>query len=540
MPLARPRPVARAIRIAAIAVLYVLAARAGLQLDAISGFATLVWPPSGIALAALLLGGYELWPGIFLGAVIANVLTGAPILAALAIGVGNTLEAVIGAYLLRRIPGLRLSLDRVPDAIGLIFLAAAIPPVVASTIGVASLHLGGIVARDAIGATWRAWWLGDVIGAVLVAPLVMVWASSGVRISRGSRLVEASALTLAVLAASLFIFVIPATRNAVPFNQAYVFYPLLVWAAVRFGQHGAVSTTFLVSVIAIWGTAMGHGPFASSNLHASLFALQTFMGVTAATFLVLGASTAERNQAVQDISAAHEVAAHANRAKAQFLAVMSHELRTPLNAIAGYSELLEMGVNGTLSEKQADAVTRIRRNQEHLLDLIDEVLSYAKLEAGNTEILAETVPVAEAFDALDPLVEPQLRHKKIDLRRGVLEEPLLVTADRAKLRQILLNIVMNAIKFTPQGGEIRLDARRAGNNVVISATDTGIGVSAEKIPRLFEPFFQVDSNMTREYAGVGLGLPIARDLARAMGGEVTFASEPGKGSVVSIILPAAR
>ncbi|HUR00608.1 MAG TPA: MASE1 domain-containing protein [Gemmatimonadaceae bacterium] len=526
------------VRIAAIAILYVLAARAGLQLDAISGFATLVWPPTGIALAALLLGGYGLWPGVFLGAVIANVLTGAPLLVAGGIGLGNTLEALFGAYALTSIPGFRCSLDRVPDAIGLI-LQSALSPVIAASIGVTSLYLGGIVGRGAIGETWRAWWLGDAIGAVLVAPVILVWATKLVGIPPARRFVEAIALTLAVLVASLLIFFLPATRNGAPFNQAYVFYPLLMWAAVRFAQHGSVALTFLVSVIAIWGTAMGHGPFNAPTLHGGLFALQTFMGVTAATFLVLGASTAERDQAVEDISAAHEVAADANRAKAEFLAVMSHELRTPLNAIAGYSELLSLGIAGPLSEKQADAVTRIRSNQRHLLGLIDQVLSFARVEAGHTQIVSERVPVVEAFDGLDPLIRPQVLEKRLALTRDPIEEDLSVQADPGKLRQILLNAIVNAIKFTPANGEIRLGARRAGNDVVMTIADTGIGVEPDKVARIFEPFFQVDSKTTREYAGVGLGLTIARDLARAMNGDIGFESEVGKGSVVSVTLPVA-
>jgi len=532
----RPR-LLQAVRIVAIAALYVLAARAGLRLDAISGFAALVWPPTGIALAALLLGGYRLWPGVFLGAAIANVLTGAPILVAIGIAIGNSLEAFFGAYALRRIPGFRLSLDRVRDAIGLIVLAGALAPLIAATIGVTSLQLGGLVPAGAFADTWRAWWLGDAIGAVLVAPLVLVWMTKPAGIPPASRLVEAGALTLAVAVAGLLLFVIPATRNGVPFNQAYVFYPLLVWGAVRFAQHGSVSLTFLISVIAIWGTAMGNGPFAGATLHQSLSALQTFMGVTAATFLVLGASTAERDQAVEDISAAHEVAANANRAKADFLAVMSHELRTPLNAIAGYAELLAVGIDGTLAPKQSDSVERIRRNQAHLLELIDEVLSFAKIDAGRNRLTVERVPVAEAFDNIDPLVLPQLQKKGLRLDRGSVDDGLSVRADPARLRQILLNVVVNAIKFTPAEGQITLRATRVGKDVVLSVADTGIGVSPDKVPHIFDPFFQVDTRMTREYSGVGLGLTIARDLARAMDGDVGFESEVGKGSVVSVTLP---
>ena len=517
--------------------LYVLAARMGLQLGAISGFATLVWPPTGIALVALLLGGYRLWPGIFLGAFIANTWAGAPVFVALGIAGGNTLEALVGVSLLRQLPDFRRSLDRVRDAVALILIAGGLATLVSATIGVSSLYFGGLVEPGQLAATWRSWWLGDAMGALLIAPPVLVWSSRPVGVPPPHRLLEASALTLAVLLASLLIFVFPDERGNGLFNQAYVFFPLLTWAAIRFGQHGAVATTLLVSVIAVWGTAIGQGPFVDATLHASLFGLQTFMGVTAATFLVLGASTAERDRVRSDLSAAHDVAAKANRAKADFLAVMSHELRTPLNAIAGYSEILTMEVTGPLTEKQSEAVSRIQRSQEHLLTLIDDVLNFAKIEAGTSRIDPRPVRVFAAFDDLDPLVQPELLRKRIMLERTPLDVELEVYADPHKLRQILLNIVGNAIKFTPSGGQIRLGASREDDMVVMTVADTGIGVPADKIKKVFEPFFQVDAGTTREYSGVGLGLAIARDLARAMDGEIQFESELGKGTVVSLMLP---
>ena len=509
----------------------------GLQIGAISGFATLVWPPTGIALAALLLGGYRLWPGIFLGALIANVWNGAPIPVALGIAAGNTLEALLGAYLLRKLPDFRLSLDRVRDAVGLILIAGGLATVVSATIGVVSLNLAGLVEPGQLAATWRAWWLGDAMGALLIAPAVLVWSTKPIGIPPARRLLEASALTLAVVLASLIIFVAPENKGSGLFNQAYVFFPLLTWAAIRFGQHGAVAATLLVSVIAVWGTATGHGPFIDGTLHASLFSLQTFMGVTAATFLVLGASTSERDRVMDDLSAAHDVAAKANRAKAEFLAVMSHELRTPLNAIAGYSEILTMGVSGPLTGKQAEAVARIQRSQEHLLTLIDDVLNFAKIEAGTSKLMPQPVSVAAAFDELDPLIEPELLRKRISLERASFDPQLEVYADPNKLRQILINIVGNAIKFTPSGGRIRLGAARVDDGVMMTIADTGIGVASDKVAQVFEPFFQVDAGTTREYSGVGLGLAIARDLARAMGGEIDFESELGKGTTVSLLLP---
>src|SRR6266550_4546969 len=524
----------------AVAVVYVVAARAGLQLDAVSGFATLVWPPTGIALATLLLGGYRLWPGIFVGALIANVWTGAPIVVALGIATGNTLEALLGSYALKRLPGFRLSLDRVMDAVALIVLAAGLSTLVSASVGVTSLHLGGIVARSDVIETWRSWWLGDAIGALLVAPPILVWATARGISPRPRRMLEAAALAASVLIASLLIFVAPVSSHTRAFDQAYVFFPLLIWAAIRFGQCGGVTTTFVLSAIAVWGTAMGNGPFVQSTLHGSLYALQTFMGMTAATFLILGASIAERGRAENELESAYHLVSKANRAKAEFLAVMSHELRTPLNAIAGYAELLSLGVSGALSEKQTDAVARIRTNQQHLLTLIDDVLTFAKIEAGTTAITPQRVRLHNALDALEPQVRPELLQKNLSLSYDPGDPQLEVVADPTKLRQIVLNVLGNAIKFTPIGGRIALDVLRDGAIARIRVIDSGIGVAAENLEQVFEPFFQVDTGTTREYPGVGLGLAISRDLARAMGGDVTIESTLGKGSVVSIALPIAR
>ena len=523
-------------KILIIAVLYVVAARVGLKLEAISGFATLVWPPSGIALAAILLGGYELWPGVFIGAVVANILTGAPLLTAAGIGIGNTLEPLLAAYALMQLVNFHLSIDRVQDAIGLIILSAALSPLVSATIGVAAIHLSGLTPRGQIIDAWRAWWLGDAIGALLVAPPILVWTARPA-LPSNRRLPEAGVLLIGVILTSIAIF--SRTPNGIngPLSRAYVLFPFLIWAAIRFGQLGAVSASFAVSVIAVWGTATGHGPFITQTLHGSLLGLQTFMGVTAATFLILGASTSERARAVRDLKVAHGIAAAANDAKAEFLAVMSHELRTPLNAIAGYAELLAEGVSGSLNPEQKEAVARIRRNEQHLLGLIDDVLSFAEVEAGSTRVEPRQLCICEELDGLVPIVEPDLLRKRLELVRDPCDPEMEVRADALKLRQILLNIVGNAAKFTPAGGTIRLGATDRGDRVAITVSDTGIGVPSDKLTQIFEPFFQVDTGTTREYPGVGLGLAIARDLARAMGGDIYFDSTIGRGSVVSIVLP---
>ena len=527
------------LRVAAVAVVYVLAARAGLQLDAVSGFAALVWPPTGIALAAILLGGHRLWPGVFIGAAVANVLTGAPVLAAAGIATGNTLEAVVGAYAMQRVAGFRPALYTVRDVLALIVFAAILSTMISATIGVASLIAAGIVQPRALAETWRTWWIGDAIGALLVAPVILVWATRPTMALAPRRFVEAAGLALGVLVASLILFLSPLPRDGGPLGQAYVFFPLLMWAAIRFGQRGAVSATIVVSAIAIAGTAMRQGPFVEATLHESLLALQAFIGITAATFLVLGASFSERERSREQLREARDVADAANRAKAEFLAVMSHELRTPLNAIAGYSEILSLGVAGPLTEKQTDAITRIRTNQQHLLALIDDVLSFARIEAGSTAIAARPVRVCESLDSLESVLRPDLIKHELNFVWSGCDPSISVRADPVKLRQILLNVLGNAIKFTAPKGTIEVTASRADGRVLIRVADNGIGIPADKLERVFEPFFQVHTGPTREYSGVGLGLAISRDFTQAMGGSIAMESEPGKGCVVTIELPGA-
>ncbi len=287
-----------------LAVLYALAAKLGLMMDAVSGFASLVWPPTGIALAALLLFGSHLWPGIALGAFAANLWNGAPLLVAAGIGFGNTLEALVGFRLLKRV-GFYISLGRVRDVVALAVLAAGISTTVSATAGVVSLYLGGIVSVENLGATWRAWWLGDLTGAVVIAPLVLTWASDR-RLRAGGRLwAEAMGLAALLVSISLFIFGRPFGTPAEEFPKAYWLLPPLLWAAIRFGPRGAATSTFLVSVIAIWGAAMGFGPFARKTLHETLFHFQGFMAVVTVTTLALAAVIAERWESDRAVRKSH-------------------------------------------------------------------------------------------------------------------------------------------------------------------------------------------------------------------------------------------
>jgi PAS domain S-box-containing protein len=269
---------------------YILLARIGLSFHAVSTFAALVWPPSGISVAALLLLGVRFWPAITLGAFLANFWAGAPVPVALAVAAGNTGEALFAAWALRRIPGFRVRLDRLRDVVGFVVLAGICGPGLGATVGVSSFSVAGLVPPAAWVATWRAWFLGDSIAILILTPLILT-RTAPAPAGRPRTLVEKVALTLMVCGASYFLFGV--ARN----GTTAVLAPVLIWAALRFEVRGAAFATMLVAAIAIWATARGHGPFASAVVEDGLARLQSFMLLTSATFLVLGATMLERRRA---------------------------------------------------------------------------------------------------------------------------------------------------------------------------------------------------------------------------------------------------
>lgn len=252
--------------------------------------------------------------------------------------------------------------------------------------------------------------------------------------------------------------------------------------------------------------------------------------------LMFGVDVSHRRQLMAE-QVARSKAEAANQAKAEFLAMVSHELRTPLNAISGYAQLLESGIGGPLQPQQLGYLARIQRSQQHLLSMINDIIDFARLEAGKLTLHKKPVRVSGVVDLCETLTRPQAEDKEISLVFTNGHENLLALADEARIQQILVNLVTNAIKFTRPGGRIVVRTQDAGDDALITVSDTGAGIPPEQQEAVFQPFVQVETGPTRTRDGFGLGLAISRELARRMGGDLTLHSEVAVGSSFVLRLP---
>jgi signal transduction histidine kinase len=306
------------VKILLLAVVYHLAARLGLKMAYVQVNTSPVWPPTGIALAALLLFGLDLWPGVSLGVLLGSLLTGADIGVALGITLGNTLEALAGAYLLKRFVNFHNSLDRIRDVVGLA-IVSIFCTTISATIGTTTLMLAGQGSLPVFWSIWTTWWIGDLLGALVIAPVLLVWLSPPY--FHANRRQYAEGLLMLALLVFVTWYVFGGIPPAGVLHQAliYMIFPFIIWAALRFGQQGTTLTILITSGIAIWGTVHGLGPFSQESLNDSLVLLQTFMAVVSLTGLILAATTMERRSAAAALQQRAEELATLNDSSKTFL-----------------------------------------------------------------------------------------------------------------------------------------------------------------------------------------------------------------------------
>jgi signal transduction histidine kinase/ActR/RegA family two-component response regulator len=512
-----------------VTIVYFIAGKLGLSLAFLNASASPVWPPAGIALAVLLLLGYRIWPAIFFGAFLVNATTAGNVATSLAIAAGNTLEAVGGAWLVNRFAGGTSVFDR-PQGVFKFALAAAVSTVVSPVFGVTSLALGGFADWANYGAIWLTWWLGDTTGDLLIAPLVILWSLPSKRRWNKSQAVEVGILLLLLFALSEAVFGGWLTISARNYPIAFICGPIVIWTAFRFTQRETATGIFILSAIAVWGTLHGFGPFVRETENQSLLALQSWVAVLTITAMALSAGMSERQRAEEALQQQKAVIETANRTKDQFLAMLSHELRTPLTPVISTLEGLETEPGQTEDTKAALAM--IRRNVELETQLIDDLLDFTRIAKDKLQLRFAPVDAHLAISNVVEICRAEADSKKLHIHLNLRANTHNVAADAAKFQQIIWNLLKNAIKFTPEEGEIAILSLNPSPEVLaISVRDTGIGMEPEVMQRIFDPFEQGNGSFERRFGGLGLGLAISKSLAQAHGGTLTAQSDgPDRGS----------
>ncbi|HSX39057.1 MAG TPA: MASE1 domain-containing protein [Candidatus Saccharimonadales bacterium] len=684
------------LRLLILFVLYFVTAKIGLSLDAVSGFATPVWAPTGISLAFILLFGYDLWPAIFLAAFLVNLSTGATPLAAFGIGLGNTLEAVVAAKLILRL----VKVDEIGKSVKgnfiLIFFGAVVGPLVSATIGVFSLRINGIISDNAaLIPTFTAWWIGDALGSLVVTPALIVLlqktkSKQNLQLEKinFNRLLETVALY------SLFIFlyfIVFWDYLGFKDHSGHILYLLflpLIWSSIRYKPRVTLLNTVAVSILTIYATVQGVGPFITPMLSQSLIFLQLFIGVSTLISLTLSAAIAERlevNKALQfrvieyekqnkileevkkdlistaeqvltekinvdherykletiltsigdavfvvdtkyhiilmnsvaeklsgyrfedvknnlystvfhfisekspdspyppiienviksgvnsemrnhtilikkngeKIPVADSVAAvkdetgkilgcvvvvrnisrerELEQAKDNFLSIAAHQLRTPLTGIKWHLEkLTDMGIQKT----QESVIAEISDNNERMIALVNDLLEAARIDQKSIKDSPQNTDVNQTIGNIIEELKPEAKKDGIGIHVAYNSPEIPnIYIDPNRFRGALENIISNSIKYNVPKGRVDIAVESKDQYIVVTVTDTGIGIPEEAQKKVFTKFFRANNALRTRTKGTGLGLFVAKSYIEEWGGTLTFESSEGKGTKFTISIP---
>jgi signal transduction histidine kinase len=509
--------------IGVLTVIYFIAGKVGLMLASLHASASPVWPPAGIALGALLLFGYRAWPSIFIGAFLVNVTTAGNVATTFAIASGNTIEALVGAWLVNRFADGKAVFDR-PQGVFKFALVVVISTTISPAFGVTSLTLAGFADWSNYGAICLTWWLGDATGDLIFTPLVLLWMVASKRNWNKKEATEVGALLLLLVALSWAVFGGWSEISSRSYPIAFICGPIVIWTAFRFTQRETATGIFILSAIAVWGTLHGFGPFVRETENQSLLALQFWTATLTITAMALSAGMAERRRVEEELQQQKAVVETANRTKDHFLAMLSHELRTPLTPVISTLESLETTPAPT--EDIKSALVMIRRNIELETQLIDDLLDFTRISRDKMQLRFAPVDAHLAISNVVEICHAEVDSKRLNVHLNLRANTHHVAADAAKFQQIIWNLLKNAVKFTPRDGEIVISSSNPSPKLLsISVRDTGIGMEPEVMQRIFDPFEQGNRSFERRFGGLGLGLAISKSLAQAHGGTLTAQSE---------------
>ncbi|MBV8529003.1 MAG: MASE1 domain-containing protein, partial [Candidatus Dormibacteraeota bacterium] len=521
-----------------------------------------------IAVAAFFLYGSRVWTGVLAGALLANITNGAaPLDTSIGIAAGDTVAPLLAGYFLRRV-GFRGELDRVADVVN-ILAAGLLGMLVSATLGTTVLWLTGELAVS-YGSDWTVWWIGDAMGVIIYAPAILTFVKARNNLPRTpARQAEGVAFLIAmpVAAALLMASVVPLW---------YIIIPCTLWGALRFRQPIAALSVALVSSASIVVLVNGYGPFSYTSLEVTtrLVTLQLFNATLALTIMLLTAVADERSKAWDELKSAAEdledrvrersdelvraqrsIAdaneresaslrvsvqriSHLESIKSDFLRLASHELRGPIGIVRGYVEMLLDGTFGKLPETMMPAMSVLEDKAAHMGRLVDRMLETARLEGEHPPSERRPIDMTSLLHrAVDSTASTVTRHFFVVDGDGA---PEIVIADPEQIATVLTNLLDNAVRYSPDGGEIHVRVAARDGSLSVAVSDVGIGIAEEDIGRLFKSFSRVVTADNASIAGTGLGLYISRKLALLNGGDLCVSSVPGEGSTFTLTLPLAR
>jgi len=528
----------------AIGVIYFALAKGGLALASIHPSATPIWPPTGVALAAVLLWGYRTWPAIFAAAVIANATTAGSVATAIAIATGNSLEAVVGAYLINRWSR-GCNTFSTPNSVAkfaLICFVIATP--ISASIGLTSLATAGYIEWTNFANAWVTWWLGDVAGALVIAPVIVLWASSHYHAFNRNEFLETVGVLATAAAVGLIAFspLIEQTPSRDPLGFLAIL-PML-WAALRRGPRDTATVALALAGITIWGTLTGGGPFTTADLNVSFLLVLMFLISITVPSLLLSADVEVRKKAEESLRRAQidlerKVAERtrelelANAAKSRFLAMASHDLRQPLHALGLFVAQLRTPLK---SGERTKTIERIDATRKEMDEMFNSLLDISRLDAGILTPKITEFPIARLLQKIETRFDQATREKGLRLR--VRRSDAWVRSDPMLLERILLNLVSNAVRYTLRGGII-VGCRRRGETLRIEVWDSGPGIPEDQKQNIFGEFFQLPGPERNRYGGLGLGLAIVDRLRLLLNHQIDLASTVGRGSRFAILVPMA-
>jgi signal transduction histidine kinase/CheY-like chemotaxis protein len=545
-------PVVRQVCIVGIvALIYFFSARLGLALALGDTNASPVWPPSGFALAALIIFGRNIWPGLIIGAFVSNLFfffehnhADIPIvvLMSFVIAVGNTLESLIAHHLLK----LSSSTNIFSEArkFFTFLMIALVACTVSASIGTLTIFSGKMFTGYDFFSLWGTWWMGDFSGMIILAPLLLTWFSKE-KSFKPVFYPWVIAATFVLVAAYILIVLGGLTDHTIFKNRVYHFFLLLIWCSFCMNLRQLSVVILMTALGAIYYTINGTGPFIEATQNESLLAIQFFLCIVCITAMLLSITLHERklseeylrkvNTELENTKA--ELVRSMNE-KDRFVANMSHEIRTPMNAIIGFTDLM---LTTPLNPEQKQYTQAVRNSGDNLLIIINDILDFSRIRSGKVEFEQTSFSLNRIMTDLLEQVFPRTLDKKILLHLHVDDKiPEYLIGDPTRLNQILLNLVSNAVKFTEKG---RVDVRiiiteQSDDAIVLSFTveDTGIGIRESRIPRIFDAFTQENNETTRKYGGSGLGLTIVKQLVELQGGIINVTSEVNKGTIFTFSL----